>query len=84
MVSVLCFFLDCSLQSYYSPNYRNGNSCHSFLLLEAIVKRLSLLFANTFKSNNYYYRDSWKCDNYKESNTEKNQLINLQSWKSDN
>ena len=40
-------------QSYCSSNYRNSDSCRSFSLLKAIAKRLSLLFANAFKSNNY-------------------------------
>ena len=37
--------------SYRSSNYRDRDSCRSFLLLKAIALRLPLLFANAFKSN---------------------------------
>ena len=48
--------------------YRDSDSCRSFSLLKAIAKRLPLLFANAFKS-----------DNYMGSNTEKKSWTNLQN-----
>ena len=35
-------FLDSSLYSYCPQNYRDSDSCHSFLLLEAIGKSFTL------------------------------------------
>jgi hypothetical protein len=49
-ISSLLLFLRLSLKSYCSSNYRDNNSCCSFLLLKAIAKRLPLLFTNAFKS----------------------------------
>ena len=66
-ISSLLLFWWLSLQSYRSSNFRDIASCRSFSLLKAIAKRLPLLFANDFKS-----------DNYSESNTEKKPWTNLQ------
>ena len=59
-----------------------------FLTLNAIAKRLQLLFANDFKSDNYCYRNSWKSVDYMGSNTETNLQNSYKNWskeiKSDN
>ena len=63
-----------------------------FIALRGDSEMIPVIFANAFKSENYCCRNSWKCDNYMGSNTEKNPLTNLpklyKSWskevKSDN
>ena len=67
-------FLHCSPYSYCSSNYSDSNSCCSLGLLKALAKSNGNLFAiasKSEKSDNYCYCDSWKNDNYKETNTEK-------------
>ena len=52
-ISSLLLFWWLPFLSYRSSNYRDSDSCHSFLLLKAIAIILPLLFANAFKSDNY-------------------------------
>ena len=63
-ISSLLLFWWLPFYSYRSSNYRDCYSCRSFSLLKAIAIRLLLLFGNASKSDNYYYRNSWKRDNY--------------------
>ena len=58
----------CYIYCYCSPNYFNSNCCCSFFFLDVLTIIFALLFAFAFKCNNYRCCNSWKIQNYGESN----------------
>ena len=54
-----------------STHYCNSNSCCSFSILKVKLKSKGKLFAIAFKSDNYFYCDSWKSNNYLKGNKAK-------------